>query len=35
VTLAPSVGSMPSADDYFALFDFNLTSIGMALAKPR
>jgi ABC-type Zn uptake system ZnuABC Zn-binding protein ZnuA len=35
VTLAPSVGSLPGADDYFALFDFNLTSIGMALAKPR
>jgi ABC-type Zn uptake system ZnuABC Zn-binding protein ZnuA len=35
VTLAPSVGSMPGAGDYFALFDFNLTSIEMAIAKPR
>lgn len=35
VTLAPSVGSMPDAGGYFALFDLNLASIGAALAKPR
>jgi ABC-type Zn uptake system ZnuABC Zn-binding protein ZnuA len=35
VTLAPSVGSMPGADSYFALFDLNLAAIATALAKPR
>jgi ABC-type Zn uptake system ZnuABC Zn-binding protein ZnuA len=35
VTLAPSVGSMPGADSYFAMFDLNLASIGAALAKSR
>ena len=35
ITLAPSVGSMPGADSYFALFDLNLAAIAAALAKPR
>jgi ABC-type Zn uptake system ZnuABC Zn-binding protein ZnuA len=35
VTLAPSVGSMPGADSYFALFDLNLAAIATAFAKPR
>ena len=35
ITLAPSVGSMPGADSYFALFDLNLAAIATALAKPR
>jgi len=35
VTLAPSVGSMPGADSYFAVFDLNLAAIATALAKPR
>jgi ABC-type Zn uptake system ZnuABC Zn-binding protein ZnuA len=35
VTLAPSVGSIPGVDSYFALFDYNLSSIGAALVKSR
>ena len=35
ITLAPSVGSMPGADSYFALFDLNLAAIATALAKPQ
>jgi ABC-type Zn uptake system ZnuABC Zn-binding protein ZnuA len=35
VVLATSVGSMPGADSYFALFDRNLASIAAALAKSR
>jgi ABC-type Zn uptake system ZnuABC Zn-binding protein ZnuA len=35
VTLATSVGSLPGANNYFALFDYNLTSLGTAIAKAR
>jgi ABC-type Zn uptake system ZnuABC Zn-binding protein ZnuA len=35
IALAPSVGSMPGADSYFALFDLNLAAIATALAKPQ
>jgi ABC-type Zn uptake system ZnuABC Zn-binding protein ZnuA len=35
ITLAPSVGSAPGADSYFALFDLNLAALSAALAKPQ
>jgi ABC-type Zn uptake system ZnuABC Zn-binding protein ZnuA len=35
VTLATSVGSVPGTNNYFALFDYNLTSLGTAIAKAR
>src|SRR5262245_558562 len=35
VTLATSVGSIPGTDSYFALFAYNLSSIGTAIAKTR
>jgi ABC-type Zn uptake system ZnuABC Zn-binding protein ZnuA len=35
VTLATSVASVPGTNNYFALFDHNLTSLGTAIAKAR
>ncbi len=33
VVLAPSVGSFPGADDYFALFDTNIAALVVALGQ--
>src|SRR4029077_4193456 len=32
VKLAPSVGSVPAATDYLALFDYNVSTLAQALA---
>jgi hypothetical protein len=32
VKLAPSVGSMPAATDYLALFDYNVSTLAQALS---
>jgi len=35
LTLALSVGSMPGTNDYFALFDYNVTTLAKALGARR